>query len=119
MSLRPAREAAPRPVPLTELDEVAPVARALVARELQRWIPDEPVTQRFHREWSGGWRVRVEIGRPPRGKLDFVLFLTPAGAVLALPHPIPLAWRDPAGVADSDGVSWRWSDEGTVEPARP
>lgn len=102
--------------PLTDLSELAPIARELVERELERRIPHEHTSVRFHREWSGGWRVRVEIGRPPRGKLDFVLFAIPGDAVVAMPHPMPDAWRDGSGVEASDGSRWAWDDDGF--PAR-
>ena len=59
----------------------------------------------------------MEIGSPPRGRLDFVLFETPSLALLALAHPMPDAWRDPAGVEATDGTRWRWSADGLVEPA--
>jgi len=108
---------ASRPVPITDLQELAALARELVEQELERRIPDEPTSQRFHREWNGVWRVRVEIGRPPRGRLDFVLFETPDGALLALPHPMPDAWRADPAVPASDGTRWRWNEDGQVEAA--
>ena len=98
--------------PLTDLAELSPVARELVERELEQRIPQEHTTIRFHREWSGGWRVRVEVGRPPRGKLDFVLFEIGSGAIVAMPHPMPDAWRDERGVEASDGSRWVWDAEG-------
>ena len=105
-----------RAVPITEMQERVAVARALVERELLRRLPDEETSLRFHREWSGGWRVRVEIGRPVRGRLDFVLFETPEGAVIALAHPMPDAWRDAEGTEASDGSRWRWGEDGFPEP---
>lgn len=109
--------AVPRPSPVTDLQELAPLARELVEQELERRIPHEHTSQRFHREWNGVWRVRVEVGRPPRGRLDFVLFETPAGALLALPHPMPEPWRADPDVPAADGTRWRWSDDGQVEAA--
>lgn len=103
-----------RPVPVTDLQELAPTVRALVNATLQRFVPDEPTTQRFHREWSGGWRVRVEIGRPPRGRLDFVLFHTPEGSIVALPHPMPPAWRSADGFPAADGSLWTITEDGAV-----
>lgn len=103
-----------RPVPVTDLTELAPVVRALVEATLARFVPGEPTTQRFHREWSGGWRVRVEIGAPARGRLDFVLFHTPGGSIVALPHPMPPQWRAAGGIAAQDGTLWTITEEGDV-----
>lgn len=108
-----------RPHPLTDLQELAPVARELVERELARRIPDEHTTIRFHREWSGGWRVRIEVGRPPRGKLDFVLFEISPEAIVAMTHPMPESWRDAQGVEASDGSRWIWNGEGFPERVAP
>ena len=107
------------PLPLKDLQELAPVARELVERELERRLPDQHTSIRFYREWSGGWRVRVEIGRPARGKLDFVLFEIAPDAIVAMPHPIPDAWRDASGVEASDGSRWFWNDEGFPERVPP
>jgi hypothetical protein len=46
--------------------------------------------------------------------LEFVLFTSSAGALLALPHPLPPRWRDARGFAAEDGTRWSFDDEGQV-----
>jgi hypothetical protein len=97
---------------VTDLQGLAPRARALITASLEERLGPVALDFDFHREWNGGWRCRVDV--TARGRLEFVLFTSPAGALLALPHPLPPRWRDARGFAAEDGTRWSFDDEGQV-----
>ena len=105
-----------RPTQVTDLHALAPLARRCIAEALARLLGDASLSYDFYREWSGGWRVRVAVAGPISGQLDFVLFHTPAGGLLALPIPMPERWRRTSGIPASDGSVWTLSDDGMVVP---
>jgi hypothetical protein len=51
--------------------------------------------------------------------MDFVLFHTPAGGILAIPPKLPDAWRTRRGVQASDGSRWTVDDAGMFVPFAP
>lgn len=102
------------PTQITELHGLAPQARQQIQTALDELLGEVELDYDFYREWSGGWRVRVTVSG--RGMLDFVLFHTPTGALLALPIPMPERWRTSTGLAASDNSRWTLSDEGEVTP---
>jgi hypothetical protein len=97
---------------VTDLHRLAPRARARIQAALEERLGPVSATFDFHREWNGGWRCRVEV--TGRGTLEFVLFVTPADALLALPHPLPARWADGLGVAAEDGTRWSLDAAGQV-----
>ena len=107
------------PTQVTDLHGLAPIARNCIREALTRLIGDADLSYDFYREWNGGWRVRVDIAGRVSGSLDFVLFHTPQGALLALPVPMPERWRVATGVTANDGSIWTLSDEGEVTPFTP
>ncbi len=108
-----------QPVQITDLRKLAPRVRQCIAAALNRLIGEAELSYDFYREWNGGWRVRVTIAGRVQGKLDFVLFHTPQGALLAMPIPLPERWRIHEGVMASDTSLWTLSDEGAVVPFLP
>jgi hypothetical protein len=99
---------------VTELQGLVPEFRRLIGESLAPFT-DAALEYDFYREWNGGWRVRVELSGSARGRLEFVLFYTPADALLALPHPTPAAWRG-RGFSAADGTRWMFTAEGDVVP---
>jgi hypothetical protein len=97
---------------VTDLQGLAPRARALIAQSLEERLGAVELTFDFHREWNGGWRCRVDVAA--RGRLEFVLFAASGGVLLALPHPLPPRWRDARGFAAEDGSRWSFDDAGQV-----
>ena len=102
-----------RPTQLTDFAGAAPRARACVLAIFTERLGPVDATFDFHREWNGGWRCRVDV--TGRGTLHFVFFVTPGGALLALPHPVPAKWADARGFPAEDGSRWRFHSEGHVE----
>lgn len=102
---------------VTDLHGLAPLARQCIKDALTGLLGDAELSYDFYREWNGGWRVRVDVAG--RGRLDFVLFHTPQGALLALPLPMPERWRVATGLPASDGSVWTFNDEGNVVPFSP
>ncbi len=109
----------PKPVPITDMHTIAGTARRCIEEFLFHMLGECEIAYDFYREWNGGWRVRTEISGSTTGRLDFVLFTTPQGGMLALPHPFPESWRVQHGVAASDGSIWTLSDDGDVVPFFP
>jgi len=97
---------------VTDLQGLAPRARALITASLAERLGPVELDFDFHREWNGGWRCRVDV--TGRGRLEFVLFSCADGALLALPHPLPPRWRDARGFAAEDGTRWSFDVEGQV-----
>jgi hypothetical protein len=100
---------------VTELQGLVPEFRRLIGESLAPFT-DAALEYDFFREWNGGWRVRVELSGSASGRLEFVLFYTPANALLALPHPTPAAWRG-RGFSAADGTRWMFTADGGVVPA--
>jgi hypothetical protein len=107
------------PVPITEMQGVQPVARECIETLIQEMTGSTDMSMDFYREWSGGWRVDVEVRGPISGNMDFILFQTPQGGVLAMPAQLPQRWRTEYGVAASDGSRWTFDDEGRLCPMVP
>jgi hypothetical protein len=100
-------------VELTELAGHQPVLRELVRSAFHERLGPVEVECTFHRGWNGGWRCRATVaGKRP---LDFALLRTPAGALLALPVPMPSGWHR-RGVAASDGSRWSTAEDGLPVP---
>jgi len=97
---------------VTDLHGLAPRARALITARLKERLGAVELVFDFHREWNGGWRCRVDV--TGRGRLEFVLFASDSGALIALPHPLPPRWRDELGFAAEDGSRWSFADDGQV-----
>lgn len=97
---------------VTDLQGLAPLARRLITTALEERLGAVTAEFDFHREWNGGWRCRVDV--TGRGRLEFVLFTSDAGALLALPHPLPPRWRDERGFAADDGSRWSFDGDGQV-----
>ncbi len=91
---------------------LAPRARALITATLEERLGTVALEFDFHREWNGGWRCRVDV--TGRGRLEFVLFRSDTGALLALPHPLPPRWQDALGFAADDGSRWSFGEDGQV-----
>lgn len=106
------------PTQVTDLHGLAPAARQCIQQALAQLLGDVELDYDFYREWSGGWRVRVDVKGRVTGQLDFVLFHTPQGALLALPIPMPERWRVTCGLPASDGSWWTLNDDGEVTPFR-
>jgi len=97
---------------ITELQGLAPRARALITASLAERLGAVELDFDFYREWNGGWRCRVDV--TGRGRLEFVLFSSDLGALIALPHPLPTRWRDARGFAADDGSRWSFAADGQV-----
>lgn len=100
------------PVQITDLHQLAPRVRDCIKNALAPLVGDAALSYDFYREWSGGWRVRVDV--EGRGQLDFALFHTAQGALLALPIPMPERWRVSTGIAADDGSLWTLGDDGQI-----
>ena len=105
------------PAQITDLHGLAPAARQCIREALEQLIGEAELSYDFYREWSGGWRCRVAVAGRARGQLDFVLFHTPQGGILALPLPMPERWRVGPGIRASDGGMWTLDSDGQVVPA--
>jgi len=97
---------------VTDLQGLAPLARRLITAALEERLGPVTAAFDFYREWNGGWRCRVDV--TGRGRLEFVLFTSDAGALLALPHPLPPRWHDARGFAADDGTRWTFDGDGQV-----
>ena len=73
------------PIPLTDFTRRASAARALIESLLTELIGPVALKYDFFREWSGCWKVLVEITGAATGKLEFTLLETAGGGMLALP----------------------------------
>ncbi|HMQ32463.1 MAG TPA: hypothetical protein PKD53_17155 [Chloroflexaceae bacterium] len=107
------------PTPLTDLRRRAPLARRTIAELLAELLGPVELAYEFHREWNGCWKVRVTIGGAASGRLEFTLLDTPGGGLLAMPRPLPEAWRTRAGIRASDGTRWTLDDQGQLAPFAP
>jgi hypothetical protein len=105
------------PTQVTDLHGLAPAARHCIRAALEPLIGAAELTYDFYREWSGGWRCRVAVAGRARSQLDFVLFHTPPGGLLAVPIPLPERLRAGPGVRASDGSLWMLDADGRVVPA--
>lgn len=106
-------------VQVTEMQGVAQVARACISHLLTQMVGSAEISFDFYREWNGGWRVGVDVSGPIRGHMDFILFHTPQGGILAMPQKLPEAWRVRRGVEASDGSVWTINQQGFFVPFEP
>jgi hypothetical protein len=104
---------------VTEMQGVTRIARDCITNLIYEMTGSEEIAFDFYREWSGGWRVGVDVTGPISGHMDFVLFHTPAGGILAIPPKLPDAWRTRRGVQASDGSRWTVDDAGMFVPFVP
>jgi hypothetical protein len=107
------------PTQVTDLQGIQPIARECIQRTIEQMTGSTDMSFDFYREWNGAWRVDVEVRGPISGAMDFILFHTPQGGILAMPAQVPERWRS-SGIEASDGSRWSFDDEGmlcAVEPA--
>jgi hypothetical protein len=104
------------PIPLTDLSKRVNEARALILDLLTELIGPVELDYDFYREWNGCWKVRVDIRGAATGRLEFTLLETPAGAILALPRPLPERWRTETGIRAGDGSRWSLDPTGQLVP---
>ncbi len=107
------------PVPLTDFTRRAAAARALIEALLTELIGPVALKYDFFREWSGCWKVLVEITGAATGKLEFTLLETAGGGLLALPRPLPERWRLHTGIPADDGTRWTLDAKGLLVPFPP
>lgn len=103
-------------VPVTEMHGIQTTARQCIMKLIEQMTGSSDMSFDFYREWSGGWRVDVEVRGPISGSMDFILFQTPQGGILAMPAQLPERWRTQYGVEASDGSLWTFDDEGRLCP---
>ena len=103
-------------IPVTEMHRLTSTARECITRLIDQMTGSDNITFDFYREWSGGWRVAVDVTGPISGHMDFVLFHTPQGGLLAMPQQLPTVWRTHYGVEASDGSRWTIDDQGNFIP---
>lgn len=101
---------------VTEMQGVTKLARECITTLIKEMTGSEEITFDFYREWSGGWRVGVDVTGPVSGHMDFILFHTPGGGLLAMPAKLPEAWRTRRGVTASDGSIWTINNAGMFVP---
>ncbi len=101
---------------VTELHGLQKIARECITTLIVQMTGSENISFDFYREWNGGWRVGVDVSGPISGHMDFILFHTPQGGVLAMPHRLPETWRTRYGVAASDDTLWTIDDAGYFVP---
>lgn len=101
---------------ITDMQGVAKTARECIAKLIHAMTGSDDISFDFYREWSGGWRVGVDVRGPISGHMDFILFQTPQGGLLAMPQKLPEVWRIKRGVEATDGSVWTISDEGLFVP---
>jgi phosphatidylglycerophosphatase A len=107
------------PTPLTDFSRRTSAARALIAALLTERLGPVALEYDFFREWNGCWKARVDLRGGAGGQLEFTLLQTPGGGLLALPRPLPEAWRLTTGVPADDGTRWTLDDEGLLVPFPP
>jgi hypothetical protein len=105
---------AENPTPITDLHGLAGHVRRHIQALVDARLGGGDISFDFYREWHGGWCVAADIRGKLSGRMDFVLFHTPAGALLALPRPLPERWRLQQGVPASDGSLWTQDDTGAL-----
>ena len=104
------------PTPITDLSKRVNEARGLIRGLLEELSGPVSVAFDFHREWNGCWMARTEIDGAARGRLEFTLMETAAGAMLAVPRPFPERWRTQTGIPAADGSRWTLDDQGHLVP---
>ena len=107
------------PIPLTDFSRRTSAARALIAALLTERLGPVTLEYDFFREWNGCWKARVDLSGSASGQLEFTLLETPGGGLLALPRPLPEAWRLTAGIPADDGTRWTLDDAGLLVPFPP
>ena len=107
------------PIPLTDLSRRASAARALIASLLTERLGPVALEYDFFREWNGCWKARVDLSGGASGHLEFTLLETPGGGLLALPRPLPEAWRLSTGIPADDGTCWTLDAAGLLVPFVP
>lgn len=103
----------PKLTPVTDLHGLAGSARQSITQLLEQRTGSTDIRFDFYREWSGGWRVAVEVCGKISGHMDFILLHTPQGAMLAMPAQLPERWRS-LGIPASDGSLWTMDPEGNI-----
>lgn len=101
---------------VTELKGLQKTARECITDLIVQMTGSENISFDFYREWNGGWRVGVDVSGPISGHMDFILFHTPRGGLLAIPQRLPEVWRKRYGVAASDETLWTVDDTGYFVP---
>lgn len=105
---------------VTDLQGLAPLARQMIQQLIAQRTGSSDISFDIYREWSGGWRVAVDVRGPVSGHMDFILFHTPAGGLLAMPAQLPARWRaEYGGVPASDGSLWTMDEQGRILPGTP
>ena len=107
------------PIPLTDFSRRTSAARALIAALLTERLGPVKLEYDFFREWNGCWKARVDLSGGASGQLEFTLLQTPGGGLLALPRPLPEAWRLTTGIPADDGTRWTLDDAGLLVPFPP
>jgi hypothetical protein len=98
---------------VTDMQGLLPIVRQCISELITQRTGSSDISLDVYREWSGGWRVAAEVRGPVSGHMDFILFHTPQGGVLAMPARMPERWRA-QGIAASDGTRWTMDEEGRL-----
>jgi hypothetical protein len=94
---------------------VLPLARECIRRLITERTGSTEISYDAYREWGGNWRIAIEVRGPVTGTMDFILFHTTGGGILAMPAQLPQRWRV-QGIPASDGSLWTMDDAGRVVP---
>jgi hypothetical protein len=100
---------------VTDMQGVLPTARQCIRQLIESRTGSSDITFDVYREWSGGWRIAAQVSGPVSGSMDFILFHTPQGGILAMPAQLPARWRA-QGIAASDGSLWTMDEQGKIRP---
>ncbi len=98
---------------VTEMHGLFPTARQCIRDLIEQRTGSTDITFDVYREWNGGWRIRALVRGPLNGSMDFILFHTPQGGILAMPSQLPTRWRS-RGIAASDGSLWTMDEQGHI-----
>jgi hypothetical protein len=101
---------------VTDMQGVLPTARQCIQQLIESRTGSSDISFDVYREWSGGWRIAAQVRGPVSGSMDFILFHTPQGGILAMPAQLPARWRA-QGIEASDGSLWTMNEAGKIVPA--